>query len=72
MICDWGGGGRWEQGNNTWHGVWVAGWLAGWLVTGGLKTRLGGVAGSWPVYKIVIEILYPYLLSAVDLYFGKL
>jgi len=33
---------------------------------------MGGIAGSWLVYEIVIEILYPYLLSAVDLHFESM
>lgn len=47
-------------------------WLAGWPVTGGLKTLIGGVAGSWLLYEVVIEILYPYLLNAVDLHFERM
>ncbi len=33
---------------------------------------MGGVTGSWLVYEIVIEILYPYLLSAINLFFEKM
>jgi hypothetical protein len=48
------------------------GLLAGRPVTGGLKTRLGGVAGSYLVHEIVIEILSPWLLSAVGYYFERM
>jgi hypothetical protein len=49
------------------HMAWRLGcWLAGWPVTGGLDTCMDGVPGSWIMYEIVIEILYPLVISGVD------